>query len=316
MNCRSALIVLTAGITQACASTFRTRTGNPADDTRDIVIVSTTDVHGRVRAWDYYADSAEKTRGLTRAATIIDSVRAANPGRVILLDAGDLLQGNPFAYVAARVAPERPSPIVTAMNVMRYDAAAIGNHEYNYGVPYLERAISQARFPFLSANTYRPNGSHAFRPWTIIQRQGVNVAIIGATTPGVMLSDADNVRGRIRVGDIVPAVRAAAIEVKAAGADLVVVTVHSGLEEPSSYDTLTTGVPSENVAARIAREVPGIDLIVYGHSHQEMPDTTINGVLLMQPKNWATSGAVAYLALLRTNGRWAVAGKGSRVVQA
>src|SRR5215208_5025526 len=100
MNCRTALIVLSAAITPACASTG-TGAGNSTGDTRDIVIVSTTDVHGRVRALDYYADSAEKARGLTRAATIIDSVRAANPARVILLDAGDLLQGNPFAYVAA-----------------------------------------------------------------------------------------------------------------------------------------------------------------------------------------------------------------------
>ena len=316
MNCRSALIVFSAGITQACASAAGTGAGNSAGDTRDIVIVSTTDVHGRVRAWDYYADSAEKSRGLTRAATIVDSVRAANPARVILLDAGDFLQGNPFAYVAARVAPERPSPIVTAMNVMRYDAAAIGNHEYNYGVPYLERAISQARFPFLSANTYRPNGSHAFRPWTIIQRQGVKVGIIGATTPGVMVWDADNVRGRIRVGDIVPAVRAAALEVKAAGADLVVVTVHSGLDEPSSYDTVTTRVPSENVAARIAREIPGIDVVVYGHSHKEMPQLKIGTTLLVQPKNWATSVGIGHLRVVRSGGGWRVADSRSTVVQA
>jgi 2',3'-cyclic-nucleotide 2'-phosphodiesterase (5'-nucleotidase family) len=316
MNRCAALLVLSAAFTQACASAGGTRAGNRPGDTRDIVIVSTTDVHGRIRAWDYYADSAEKSRGLTRAATLIDSVRAANPASVILLDAGDLLQGNPFAYVAARVAPERPSPIVTAMNVMRYDAAAIGNHEYNYGVPYLERAVSQARFPFLSANTFRPNGSHAFRPWTIIERHGVKVGIIGATTPGVMLWDADNVRGRIRVGDIVPAVRAAALEVKAAGADLVVVTVHSGLDEPSSYDTVSTAVPSENVAGRIAREIPGIDVVVYGHSHKEVPQLKIGTTLLVQPKNWATSVGIAHLQVVRSGRGWRVADSRSTVVQA
>jgi 2',3'-cyclic-nucleotide 2'-phosphodiesterase (5'-nucleotidase family) len=316
MNRRAALLFLGAALTEACASGVGTGAPSSPSDARDIVIVSTTDVHGRVRAWDYYADSAEKSRGLTRAATIIDSVRAANPARVILVDAGDVLQGNPFAYVAARVAPERPSPIVTAMNVMRYDAAAIGNHEYNYGVPYLERAISQARFPFLSANTYRPNGSHAFRPWTIIQRQGVKVGIIGATTPGVMVWDADNVRGRIRVGDIIPAVRAAALELKAAGANVVVVTVHSGLDEPSSYDTVTTRVPSENVAARMAREVPGIDVIVYGHSHKEMPQLKIGTTLLVQPKNWATSVGIAHLQVVRSGRGWRVADSRSTVVQA
>ena len=85
------------------------------------MVVGTTDVHGRLRAWDYYANQAEAVRGLSRAATIVDSVRAANPGRVILLDAGDLLQGNPLAYVAARVAGDRTNPIVAAMNAMQYD---------------------------------------------------------------------------------------------------------------------------------------------------------------------------------------------------
>src|SRR5687768_14579224 len=78
----------------------------------DLVVAATTDVHGRLRAWDYYANDAETVRGLSRAATIVDSVRAANPGRVILLDAGDLLQGNPLAYVAAKVSRDRTNPII------------------------------------------------------------------------------------------------------------------------------------------------------------------------------------------------------------
>ncbi len=285
-------------------------------NSREILVVTTTDVHGRVRGWDYYADSAESTRGLTRAATIVDSVRAANPGRVILVDAGDLLQGNPFAYVAARVAEEPVNPIIAAMNVMKYDAAAIGNHDYDYGLPYLERAVSQARFPFLSANTYRPDGSHAFRPWTIIDRQGVKLGIVGATTPGVMVWDADNVRGRVTLGDIIPAVRQAVQEAKAAGAEIVLVTVHSGFDEPASYHTVSTGLPGENVAARIAREISGIDFVVYGHSHKEAREVKIGGTLLMQPKNWATSVGVAHLNVVRNAGRWRVAESHGEIIRA
>ena len=284
----------------------------------DLVVATTTDVHGRLRAWDYYANQAETIRGLTRAATIVDSVRGANPGRVILLDGGDLLQGNPFAYVAAKLSLDRMNPIIAAMNAMQYDAAAIGNHEYNYGVPYLDSAIRQAKFPFLSANTYRidPDGVHAYRAWIIIERAGVRVGIVGATTPGVTLWDAENIRGRLRFGDIVPAVREAVQEVRQAGADIVLVTVHSGLNEPSSYDTVTTGVPSENVAARIAGEIPGIDLLLYGHSHKEMRGTAIGQTLLIQPKNWATSVDVAHLEVSRINGRWMVIQKRSDLVQA
>ena len=167
-----------------------------AAESVDLVIASTTDVHCRVTAWDYYANKPEAIRGLTRAATIVDSVRGANPGRVILLDAGDLLQGNPLAYVAAKLSTNRTNPIIAAMNAMRYDAAAIGNHEYNYGVPYLDSAVKQATFPFLSANTYRmdPADVHAYRPWTIVDRAGIKVGVVGATTPGVMLWDSENIK--------------------------------------------------------------------------------------------------------------------------
>ncbi len=219
------LLVVLAACAPAVVPSSGDRGGN---DGFELLVLSTTDQHGRIRGWDYYADSIEVGRGLSRAATIADSIRAANPGRVLLVDAGDLLQGNPFAYVAMK--QFAANPIIAAMNTMRYDAAAIGNHEYNYGVPYLERAVEQARFPMLSANTYKPDGSHKFRPWVIVERQGVKVGIVGATTPGVMVWDAENVKGRLQVTDIVPAVRRAVGEVRAAGASVVVVTVHSGLD--------------------------------------------------------------------------------------
>jgi 2',3'-cyclic-nucleotide 2'-phosphodiesterase (5'-nucleotidase family) len=282
----------------------------------ELVVAATTDVHGRVRGWDYFANRAETIRGLSRAATIVDSLRASAPGRVILIDGGDLLQGNPFAYTVREESAKEPNAIIAAMNAMDYDAAAIGNHEFNYGVPYLEKAISEARFPFLSDNTYRLDGSHAYKPWTIVERAGVKIGIIGATTPGVVLWDGENIRGKVTLGDIIPAVRRSVAEVRAAGASVVIVSVHSGLDEPSSYDTVATHVPSENVAARIAREIPGIDLVVYGHSHKEMRDLMIAHRLLIQPKNWATSVAIAHLALATSPTGWSVVGKYGEVVQA
>ena len=282
----------------------------------ELLILSTTDVHGRIRGWDYYADSAEWIRGLSRGATIVDSVRAANPGRVILVDAGDLLQGNPFAYIANKEFSGRTNPIIAAMNSMKYDAAAIGNHEYNYGVPYLESAISQAHFPMLSANTYKMDGKHAFKSWTIVERAGAKIGIVGATTPGVMVWDAENIKGKLKFGDIVPAVRTAVNEVRAAGANVVIVSVHSGLNEPSSYDTVSTGLPSENVAGRIASEIPGIDLVVYGHSHKEQKDLHIGSTLLVQPKNWAQSVGAAHLTLSKASGSWKVTSSHGETIQA
>lgn len=299
----------------ACAPSTHPSGQAQASGPFELLVLGTTDVHGRVRSWDYYGDSAESIRGLTRAATIVDSIRAANPGRVVLVDAGDLLQGNPFAYVAMKQFADSANPIIAAMNAMGYDASAIGNHEYNYGVPYLERAVSLAKFPMLSANTFKPDGTLKFRAWTMIERQGVKIGIVGATTPGVMVWDAENVKGKVNLTDIIPAVRKAVQDVKAAGADVVMVTVHSGLNEPASYDTVSTGLPSENVSERIAKEIPGIDLIVYGHSHREQPDLHIGNTLLVQPKNWATSVGVAHLSLERDGNAWRVASSKGEVIQ-
>ncbi|MDQ6718517.1 MAG: 5'-nucleotidase C-terminal domain-containing protein [Gemmatimonadota bacterium] len=310
------MLVLTALTMGSCAGVRHAAVVPSANASVDLVIASTTDVHGRIRSWDYFTNKTEPSRGLSRAATIVDSLRASAPNGMILLDAGDLLQGNPFSYMVAHAPELKANTIVAAMNSMQYDASAIGNHEFNYGVPNLDSAIAQARFPFLSANIYRLDGSHAYEPWTLITRQGVRVAIIGATTPGVVLWDAENVRGRLTFGDIVPAVRKAVGEAKAAGANVVIVDIHSGLDEPSSYDTVATNVPSENVAARVAAEVPGIDLLLYGHSHREMKEKIIGSTLLVQPRNWATSVSVAHLHLDRGAAGWSVTRKSAELIQA
>ena len=305
---RSFVLLLLA----ACAAAPRAA---DAPASAELIVAATTDVHGWLRGWDYYANAPDTTRGLSRAATIVDSLRVAHPGRVILVDAGDLLQGNPLAYTAARVSSDTLSPIVAAMNAMQYDAAAIGNHEFNYGVPFLDRAVGQARFPFLSANTYRVDGARKYRAWTMVERAGARVAIIGGTTPGVNVWDRDHVRGRLTVRAILPDVRASVQEARRAGADVVVVVLHSGLGGASSYDTTSTGTASENVTAQVAREVEGIDLIVFGHSHREVADTTIGSTLLVQPRNWAGSVAVAHLELRRDAGRWRVGAKRGEIVR-
>ncbi len=280
----------------------------PAQSGRfDLIVAATTDVHGRLRGWDYYANAPDPARSLAGAATIVDSVRMANPGRVLLVDGGDILSGNPLLYVAAKVSLPPVHPVVAAMNVMQYDAAVIGNHEFNYGVPALRAAIAKAAFPFVAANVRDAQGRPFVAPYTLIDKRGVRIAIIGGTTPGSMLWDRDNLReAGLSVSDIVAAVRGAVLEVKRRKADVVVVLLHSGLDEAASYDTVATGLPSENVAARVPREINGIDLVVYGHSHRELVDSTINGALLVQPRNWAASVALATLTLEKAKGKWSV----------
>jgi len=278
-----------------------------APATMEIVVAATTDVHGWLRGWDYHANRADLTRGLARVSTIMDSVRAANPSRVLLVDTGDLLQGNLFAYAAAKIARQPVHPVIATMNLLRYDAAVVGNHEFDFGVPFLDAAVRGAKFPFLAANVKNANGTPHFKASTIVMRGGVRIAVIGATTTGARGWNADNLRAaRLSITDIIPEVRSAAKAARAAGADVVVVLLHSGLGTPPETSGAAATRSAENVAEQVPREVPGIDLIVFGHTHRHVVDTTINGVMLMQPRNWATTVNVATLTLARNSGQWRV----------
>ncbi|MBW3572201.1 MAG: 5'-nucleotidase C-terminal domain-containing protein, partial [Gemmatimonadetes bacterium] len=289
----------------------------PAAEGR-LVLMGTTDLHGWILPYDYY--TGERTNnGLAALVPLMDSVRAANPGRTVLVESGDLLQGNPLDFVHRRLAEGEEHPLVRAMNLVEYDAAAIGNHEFNYGIEHLDRAAAAARFPFISANIFRAGtDQHAYRPSTIVERtvggRTVRIGITAVTPPGVLIWDRDNVQGRLDFREIVPSVRPVVADLRARGADVVLVAAHGGLEG-SSYDTAATGVPAENASAAMAREVPGIDVIFMGHTHREVADTTIDGVLVQQAKNWGTSLAVAELDLRWEDGRWTVANKRGRVLR-
>ena len=284
-----------------------------------LVLMGTTDLHGWLLPYDYYTGKATNN-SLASLVPIIDSVRAANPGRTLLVESGDLLQGNPLDFVYSRLAPGETHPLVRAMDLVGYDAAAIGNHEFNYGIAHLDSAVAHARFPWLSANTFRAGTAvHAYRPWAMVERtvggKRVRIGITSVTPPGVAIWDRDNVRGRLDFRDVVASVRPVVAEMRARGADLVLVAAHSGLEG-SSYDTAATHVPAENAAAAMAREVPGIDVIFMGHTHREVADTTIAGVLVLQAKNWGTSLAVATLELqAQGDGSWHVAEKHGRILR-
>src|SRR5258705_7446622 len=201
------------------------RVAPAAPDSLELLVASTTDMHGWMRGWDYFANRPDTARGLSRVVTIVDSLRRAYPDRVVFVDAGDNLQGAPLTTVAVRDS-SRPNPIIAAMNAAGYDAAVIGNHEFNHRLPYLPRALAQTRFPMLAANAYGPDGKHAFAAWRMLTRAGVRVAIVGATTPSSMIWDRDKLLGRLEVRDIVPSVRDLVTEAREQGADVIVVVLH------------------------------------------------------------------------------------------
>jgi len=286
----------------------------------EVVLLGTTDVHNRLYPYDYYTN-AELGYGLARLKPIIDSIRATNPGRTLLFDSGDLLQGNPLGFVYARQRAGEPNPVITAMNLLAYDAAAIGNHEYNYGIPHLEKAVREANFRFVSGNTFQANSTeHAFAPYVLIPRLSpagdtILIGVTGNTPPGVHVWDRANVEGKLEFRDVVTSLRPIVREMRQNGADVVVVLSHGGFSG-SSYDTIATGLPAENAGERLAREVPGIDVVFLGHTHQELADSTINGVMFTQAKNWAQSLAEVKLVLERQGPNdWRVAEKRGSILK-
>lgn len=278
----------------------------PAQDTARIVVVATTDVHGRVTHWDYESDR-EAPWGLTRAATLLDSLRRLYPGQIILVDGGDLLQGNPFAAYFATVRQADRHPIVEAMNTLGYDAVVPGNHEFDFGLEFLERATATAKYPIVAGNVFRlPQRTPLYRDGSIVHRGTVRVGIVGFTTPGVMVWNRGHLRDRIVVEPILPHADRSLKDLQLRGAHLKVVVIHSGLDGGSSYDTV--GVGAENVAAALAGLAVRPDLVVVGHSHRRLRDSVIGGVHFVQPDPWARSVSVVHIVLTGDSvaGRWKI----------
>ena len=265
-------------------------------DTIHLVLVATTDVHGHATEWDYVADRPFPG-GLARAATVIDSLRRRYPGRVILADAGDVIEGEPFADYYGRVAPRDPNPVVEAMSLIGYDVATPGEHEFDFGLAPFRRAVAAATFRYVSGNIRGlPADTLELPPYVVVTREGVRVGITGFTTPGVEVWSRKAVRGRLRVGPIAESAAPVLSQVRRES-DVVVALVHSGMDEASSYDT--TGLGPENAAAALARLPARPDLVVVGHTHRFIRDSVLGGVHFVQPRPYAQALAVVHLDVIR-----------------
>lgn len=273
-----------------------------AQDTAHVVIVATTDVHGHATGWDFVAGKAYPG-GLTRVGSVVDSLRRRFPGEVVLVDAGDLLAGDPFAAYFAAVAPQDPDPMVDALNGLAYDAQVPGNHEFDFGVRFFRRAMNGARYAVVAANLYSADGTPMFAPYTIIQRGGVKVAIGGLTTPATLVLDRGPLKGQVRIDRIAATAPALLQRLRAEG-DIAVVLVHSGLDGPSSYDT--AGIGPEDDAVVLAGLAIKPDVVIVGHSHRAIRDSVIGGVHFVQPAAFGRGVAVVHLSLTERGGRWVV----------
>jgi len=282
-----------------------------------LVILGTTDMHGRIFPVDYYTNKYDNV-GIAKVATLIKDARKNDPD-LLLLDSGDTIQGTPLEYLHNRRNNTPPDPMMLAMNALHYDAMAVGNHEYNFGLKVVEKARSEAQFPWLSANTYRTNSETNYHKSYIVKEvEGVRVGILGLTTPGIPnWENKPNYEGLEFRETVSEAKKWVKVLRETEKVDLVVIPMHMGLEED-----LRTGipnpsqVPNENAAIAIARQVPGIDVILMGHTHRDTPSLFVNGVLLTQANRWASHLARVdlYLEKNEKTGRWQVLAKSARTI--
>ena len=282
-----------------------------------ITILSTTDLHGNVLPVDYYTNKAD-ARGLAKVATLIKAARKENPAGTLLLDSGDTIQGTPLQYFHNKRNNAPPDPMMLTMSALKFDALAVGNHEYNFGLAVLQKARSEAGFPWLSANTYKAGTNETYyQPYLVKELNGVRVGVIGLTTPGVPVwENKENFAGLEFREPLAEARKWVGVLREKERVDLVVVAMHMGLEEDLRTGEVSPGQATrENVGVQLARQVTGIDLILMGHTHREVPSVIIGETLLTQASYWGRHLARADVYLERDQrGRWRVAAKSARTI--
>ncbi|WP_031107149.1 bifunctional metallophosphatase/5'-nucleotidase [Streptomyces sp. NRRL S-146] len=298
-------------------------------------VLGTTDLHGNVFNWDYFTDKEFDDKdhndvGLAKVSTLVNRVRAEKGRRnTLLIDAGDTIQGTQLSYYYAKVDPITAEggpvhPMAQAMNAMGYDAAALGNHEFNYGIPVLRKFEQQCDFPLLGANaldakTLRP----AFAPYSMHRLRtphgrDVKVAVLGLTNPGIAIWDKANVQGKMTFPGLEEQAAKWVPKLRSMGADVVIVSAHSGSAGTSSYGDQLPYI--ENAAALVAEQVPGIDAILVGHAHTEIPEYVVTNkktgkqVVLSEPLKWGQRLTLFDFELVFEKGCWKVEKVGAKVL--
>lgn len=294
-------------------------------------LMETTDIHVAIYPYDYYADAPNDTMGLARTAALIEGIRA-EASNSILIDNGDLIQGNPMGdYVAYERGFKDGDlhPMIAAMNTLGYEVSTLGNHEFNYGLDFLAKSLAGANFPFVSANIVKgttlgsdpTKDTTLIEPYRIVEKQIVDgegnaqtikLGFIGFVPPQIMVWDSANLSGSVMTRDIVKTAEAYVPVMKEQGADLIIALAHTGI-------SLDNSEGAENAALFLAG-VPGIDVVFTGHQHLVFPGNFANldgvdndkGTLLGKPAVmggfWGSHMGLIDLMLEKgEDGKWTIA---------
>ena len=246
--------------------------------TLDLRLMATSDLHAHVLSYDYAGNRPMFGQGLVQTASLIAAARAEQPDAV-LLDNGDFFQGSALADMAARRRRSRPHPVIAAFNALGYDAATLGNHEFNFGLPVLQKALAEAQFAVVSANVLTKRGATPLEDQTFVPpfalidrwladaigtRHRIRLGVLGLTPPEIMHWDREHLEGKLDVRPMLESARVWVPHMRQAGADIVVCLAHTGI-------AIRAGLPSSEGLATDIAAIAGIDAVIAGHSHLVFP---------------------------------------------
>ncbi|MGE7881009.1 bifunctional 2',3'-cyclic-nucleotide 2'-phosphodiesterase/3'-nucleotidase [Bacillus sp. NPDC094077] len=291
---------------------------NTGESTVNLRILETSDIHVNLMNYDYYQTKTDNKVGLVQTAALVNKAREEAKNSV-LFDDGDALQGTPLGdYVANKINDTKKPvdssyvhPLYRLMNLMKYDVISLGNHEFNYGLDYLNKVISKTEFPVINSNVYiddnGKNDKHYFKPYHIFekevedesgQKQKVKIGVMGFVPPQVMNWDKANLEGKVIAKDIVDTAEKLVPEMKAQGADVIVALAHSGVDKSGR-------TPKMENASFYLTGVSGVDAVLMGHSHTEVKDI-FNGVPVVMPGVFGSNLGIIDMQLKKVNGKWEV----------
>lgn len=276
------------------------------EKTIDLKFIETSDVHGSFFPYDFI-NRKPKAGSLARVATYVNQLRSQHGENVILLDNGDILQGQPVNYYSNYVDTTSANIAAQVVNYLRYDAQTIGNHDVETGHRVYDKWVSATHCPILGANVIDTKTNKPYlKPYTILKRGGARIAIIGLLTPAIPNWLGENLWSGLRFEEMVSSARQWMRVVKEQEkADIVIGLFHSGKD-----GGITTPHYKEDASLAVAREVPGFDVVFFGHDHTRYADAITNSegkrVVCLDPANNAMSVAQADLQLVKKKGRWCV----------
>ncbi|NBB67211.1 bifunctional metallophosphatase/5'-nucleotidase [Mannheimia haemolytica] len=246
----------------------------------NIKLLGTSDVHGRIVPWSYGADVEDKSGSFAQIATYVKEVRA-NHKNVLLFDIGDAIQDNQVEEFAKTLDKAKNNPVPKVLNAMNYDIFILGNHEFNFGMPNLDAILKDINAKILTANFYHKDGKRYVEPTTIIERDGVKLGIIGLTTPMSAIFEKDTGHlDAMKFTSPIEEAKAQIADLKAKGVDAIIVLAHMGIENENN-------IPDTGVAD-LVNVVDGIDVIIAGHMHKDVPSETIKNTLITEPHRYGT----------------------------